>query len=141
MNWLEKFMGKKRYPIINSAIFVTFNYRTLVSYFFEFHELQQKKIELINNRLVVQRLSVKKVFLEISQNSQKHLCQSLFFNKFFLLKNRLWHRCFPVNLVKFLRAPFYVNTSGGCFCLPYGSLKWFRKLLQTPLKKINKSTV
>ena len=24
-----------------------------------------------------------------------------------LLKKRLWHRCFPVNFVKFLRTPFY----------------------------------
>ena len=39
----------------------------------------------------------------------KHLCQSLFFNKVAglkpatLLKKRLWHRCFPVEFVKFLR--------------------------------------
>ena len=50
----------------------------------------------------------------------KHLCQSLFFNKVAglrpasLLKKRLWHRCFPVNFVKFLRTPFLQNvvTSG-----------------------------
>ena len=43
----------------------------------------------------------------------KHLYQSLFFNKVaelkpatLLKKNRLWHRCFPVNIAKFLRAPF-----------------------------------
>ena len=29
-----------------------------------------------------------------------------------LLKKRLWHRCFPVNFVKFLRTPFSQNTSG-----------------------------
>ena len=48
----------------------------------------------------------------------KHLCQSLFFNKVAgvrtatLLKKRLWFRCFPVNLAKFLRTPFLQNTSG-----------------------------
>ena len=45
----------------------------------------------------------------------KHLCQSLFFNKTgsaTLLKKRIWHRCFPVNFVKFLRIPFLQNTSG-----------------------------
>ena len=48
----------------------------------------------------------------------KHLCQSLFFNKAAglrpatLLKKRLWHRCFPVNFVKFLRTRFLQNTSG-----------------------------
>ena len=41
----------------------------------------------------------KRVFLEISQ--------SLFFNKVAgLLENILWHRCFPVNFVKFLRTTF-----------------------------------
>ena len=29
-----------------------------------------------------------------------------------LLRKRLWHRYFPVNFVKFLRAPFLQNTSG-----------------------------
>ena len=29
-----------------------------------------------------------------------------------LLKKRLWHRCFPVNFAKFLRTPFFQNTSG-----------------------------
>ena len=44
--------------------------------------------------------------------TEKHLCQSLLFNKVAglrpatLLKKRLWHRCFPVNLEKFLRTPF-----------------------------------
>ena len=28
-----------------------------------------------------------------------------------LFKKRLWHRCFPVNFVKFLRTPFSQNTS------------------------------
>ena len=32
-----------------------------------------------------------------------------------LLKKRLWHRCFPVDFVKFLRTPFLYHTSGGCF--------------------------
>ena len=42
----------------------------------------------------------------------KHLCHSLFFNKVkglwpaTLLKKRLWHRCFPVNITKFLRTLF-----------------------------------
>ena len=59
---------------------------------------------------VVQRCSVKKVLLEISQNSQENTRARVSF-----LIKRLWHRCFPVNLVKFLRAPFLQNTSSGCF--------------------------
>ena len=46
----------------------------------------------------------------------KHLCQSLFFKKVAgrpatLLKNRLWHRCFSVNFVKFLRTSFFIDYS------------------------------
>ena len=42
----------------------------------------------------------------------KHQCQSLFFNKVAglrpatLLEKRPWHRCFRVNIVKFLRTSF-----------------------------------
>ena len=50
----------------------------------------------------------------------KHLCQSLFVNKneasglrpATFLKKRPWHRCIPVNFVKFLRTPFLQNISG-----------------------------
>ena len=63
---------------------------------------------------VAQRYSVKKVFFEISQTG-KHLCQSLFFKKrcrprpAALLKKRLWHRYFPVNIAKFLRTPLFTE--------------------------------
>ena len=39
----------------------------------------------------------------------KHLGQSLLFNEVAGL--RLWHRCFPVNFVKFLRSPFFIEQS------------------------------
>ena len=38
----------------------------------------------------------------------------------FLLKKRLWHRCFPVNFVKFLRTTFLYNTYASCFWLQQG---------------------
>ena len=51
---------------------------------------------------VVQRCSVKEVFLEISKNSQENTCTRVTF-----LKKRLWHKCcLPVNFAKFLRTPF-----------------------------------
>ena len=59
-----------------------------------------------------------KVFLKFRKVTGKHLCQSLFFNKFAglrpatLLEKRLWCRSFPVNFAKFLRTPFSQNTSG-----------------------------
>ena len=45
--------------------------------------------------------SVKKMFLEISQNSQENACARVSF-----LNKRLWHRGFPVNFAKFLRTSF-----------------------------------
>ena len=48
---------------------------------------------------VVGRCFVKKVFLEILQNSQENTCAGV--------KKRLWGRCFPVNFAKFLRTPFF----------------------------------
>ena len=58
---------------------------------------------------VAWRCSVKKVFLEIWQNPQKSTCAKAFFLKScrrFHLHFHLWHRCFPVNLTKFLGIPF-----------------------------------
>ena len=65
-----------------------------------------------------QRCSVRKgVLRNFAKFKGKHLCQSLFFNKVpglrpaTLLKKRPWHRCFPLNFMKFLRIPFSQNTS------------------------------
>ena len=53
-------------------------------------------IKQVDLEAVVQRCSVKKVFLEISQNSQEDTCAGR-------------HRCFPVNFVKLLRTPFLIE--------------------------------
>ena len=50
---------------------------------------------------VTRRFSVKKMFLEISQNSQENNCAGISF-----LIETLWHSCFPVNFAKFLRTTF-----------------------------------
>ena len=60
----------------------------------------------------------KGVLRNFTKFTGKHLCQSIFYNKVAslrpatLLKKRHWHRCFPVNFVKFLTTPFLQNTSG-----------------------------
>ena len=51
-------------------------------------------------KLVVQRCSVKKMFLEISQISQENTCARV------SRDSRFRHRCLPVTLAKFLRIPF-----------------------------------
>ena len=63
---------------------------------------------------VVWRCSVKKMFLEILQNSQENTRARVSFliklqarpRPATLLKKKLWHRCFPVNFAKFLRTTF-----------------------------------
>ena len=50
----------------------------------------------------------KKVFLEISQNSQQDTCGRVSF-LIKKLKKRLWHRCFPVNFAKILRTTFFIE--------------------------------
>ena len=59
--------------------------------------LPEKKSAFLFNpaEAIVQKCSVQKVFLEISQNSHATL-----------LEKKLWRRCFPVNFMKFLRTPF-----------------------------------
>ena len=68
-----------------------------------------------NTETATRGVLCKKVFLEVSKNSQENTCARASFNKNYLktlLKKRLWHRCFPVNFVKFLWTPFLQNTSG-----------------------------
>ena len=51
------------------------------------------------------------------------MCKRLFFNKVAglksptLFKNKLWHRCFPINFAKFLGATILQNISGSCFSI------------------------
>ena len=52
---------------------------------------------------------MKKVFLKIWQNSQENPCVRVVSQPGTLLEKRLWHRCFPVNFVKILRAPIFVE--------------------------------
>ena len=58
-----------------------------------------------------QKSSIKKVLLQISQNSHENTCARVSFliRPTTLLKWRLWHRCFPVNFAKFVRTPFFTE--------------------------------
>ena len=57
----------------------------------------------------------KGVLRNFTKFTGKRLFQSLIFNNVAcmrpaaLLKKRLWHMCFPVNFVKFLRTPFFTE--------------------------------
>ena len=71
----------------------------------------------ISLRTSHRRCSVRKYVLRnFAKFAGKHLCQSLSLNKVeglksgTLSKKRLWHWCFPVNFVKFLRTHFRSGT-------------------------------
>ena len=75
--------------------------------------LTEPRPVLENTKAVARRCSVKKVFLEISQNSQENTCARDFLNKSCrpatLLQKSLRHRCFLVNFAKFLGTPFFTE--------------------------------
>ena len=55
------------------------------------------------------RCSVKNLFFKISQYSQENACVGLSSLIKSFMKKRLQHRCFPVNIAKFLRTPILKN--------------------------------
>ena len=58
----------------------------------------------------------KGVYKDFAKFTGKHLCRSIFFNK--IEKDTPTH-LFSVNLAKFLKTPFFQNTSGDCFCISF----------------------
>ena len=62
---------------------------------------------------VTRKFSVKKVFLDISQNPKENTCATVSF----LIKKWLWHKYFPVNFVKFLRTTLVTEHFCIGFCL------------------------
>ena len=91
------------------------------------------------NKRSHRRCSLKKDVLgNFAKFTGKHLCQSIFFNvaglrPATLLKNMLWHRCFPVNLFQnFQEHLFYRPPLDDCFwtklLLAIGELLNFHKL-------------
>ena len=95
--------------------------------------------------VVARSCSVKKLFLEISQNSQERTCARVsFFNK--VAELRLWHRCFPMNFAKFLRTSFLtehlrwllpIKVVLNKLLLPFGTQFWdaLRNVLTTSCLK------
>ena len=58
-------------------------------------------------KAVAHRCSANKVLLQISQNSQENTCASVAdLRSATLFKKKLWHSCFPVNFMKFLKTLF-----------------------------------
>ena len=88
-------------------------FETLLCFLCFINYLMQIALFFFFSEAVTQRCFVNKVVLRnLAKFTGKHMCQGLFFGKVTglwpatLLKKRLWHRCFPVNFVKFLQTPF-----------------------------------
>ena len=95
---------------------------------------------LINYLNLIKKLMQKQLLTSVLQNSCLRCSRSQMFFKIGVLQNfviftrkylcwsvllikltpkthkRLQHRCFLVNIAKFLRTPFLRNSTGGCFC-------------------------
>ena len=93
----------KSHNLVSNCVPFGLSQRKTLCIFGRMYQFQNVNFETIE--AVVQRCSVKKMFLEISQNSQENICSRVSF--LIISKKRLWHRCLPVNFVKFLRTPFY----------------------------------
>ena len=89
-------------------------------FFNEFSDVRTESKILFRGRH--RRCSLRKCLLRnFAKFTEKHLRQSLFFNKSCLwpatlLKKRLWRRCFSVDFAKFLRTPFLQTPLADCFC-------------------------
>ena len=102
------------------------------TFFFRNSKLHNRMARSIN-RSNHRRCSIRNGVLRNFANfTGKYLYQSLFFNKVAgfraatLLKKRLWHRCFPVNLWNFLEHLFYRTPLSDCF--------WIKKVFQHLIK-------
>ena len=51
-----------------------------------------------------------------------------------IIKNDIWHGCFPVNFAKFLRTPFLQNISGRRLLLVVKALMIFKKKRQPSIE-------
>ena len=76
-------------------------------FFFSQNVLHRTSILRPISEAIVRRCFVKKIFLETSQHSLQNT---------FSCAKTLWHRCFPVNFTKSLRARFLLQHLRDCFC-------------------------
>ena len=108
--------------------------------------------KLLNHVEVTRGVLWKKVFLEISQNPLENTCARVsFFHKVAglrpatLFKKRLWHRCFPVNFVKFLRTPlddcFFQLLSLNCCIKVWKRTEYFAVTTSLSFKKLKVLTI
>ena len=80
-----------------------------------FYTVNQSLFDTNKQKQSSRGVLLKGVLRNLTKFTGKQLYQRLFFKKVAdlrpatLLKKRLWHRCFPVNFVKFLRTPLFTE--------------------------------
>ena len=85
--------------------------------------------------------SVKKLFVQISQNSQENICTGVCFQPTTLLKKRIRHMCFSKNFTKSLRTPFLYHNCKRLLLYNWPHKTWTSKpdsnLLNYATQKMN----
>ena len=82
-------------PFLVLNIYFTYSYQWLIARVLFYKSIIKSNCILFLSHVLV------KAFLEILQNSRENACARVSF-----LKKRFCHRCFPMNLAKFLRISF-----------------------------------
>ena len=77
------------------------------------------------------------VLRNFTKFTKKYLCQGRFFNEVAVIKKRLWHRCFPVNFMRFLTTPFFAEHLRWLFLY---TIKPFRYREIQDTKKLKRET-
>ena len=114
-NWLNKQSQKIKCPtgfqrkILRQTTCKTSNICSFKQFRCSLNDFQKFQCQKQPSEVFCNKGCLKK---NLAKFKGKHLRQNLFFSKVAgLLKERLCHRCFPVNFTKFLRTPFLQNTS------------------------------
>ena len=111
------------------------NYRNI--YFAVFKYMDEKFGSLLFRSTRSQIFLKIGVFQKTAIFTQKYLCWNLFLKK---LKTwspatylkEIQNRFYPVNIERFLKAPFLFNTSGGCFLLFIANICCFKFQINNP---------
>ena len=107
--------SKNRSKICPVRSSVSFRFSTL--HFFKVghpgsnHNLLHNRVKKCGDSEAATGGVVKKLFSEISQNSQENMFFWKGLRPTTLLKKTLWHMCFPVNFTKFRRTHLLQNNS------------------------------
>ena len=124
MNYIQKLLLSNILPNtlkIIAKIFFVWEIQGVWSRFLNECQKSIQKLFKYAKLAVIRRYFVKRCSQKFRKIHKKTTVPESLFNKVAdprpatLLKKRLWHRCFPMNFVKFLRTPFFIEHLGWVF--------------------------